>query len=520
MKTARWLQPGSRSLVRRSTRISPVRVLIGVITAAGLAAGCSTDDTAVEGGAAIAPTSEGQVPMIVDYSPTLSDVPALLFLATHPDVDLLAVTLPGTGESDCELGVHNTMALLVIAGQPDVPVACGPEAPMAGDRDWPLSFREAAGKLEGVVLPAAPERKPVDAIDLLADTLRDADQAVTIVTLGPLTNLGYAFEAEPALAANVRSIVTMGGAFDVPGNVEDSPDAEWNLYIDPESVRVVLGSGVPVTFVPLDATNYVPGHIGILSRLTATEATDSGEAVRQLWTASLDTPRSIASEWWYFWDELAAVVAVDASVATISERSIAMEDSGATVEREDGVPALVASAANRERFEQLFLETFAGGELPPFELNSGEEQYLESLRAAMRGLGTATDRAFAGVEAQAEQEPADRLAAQLVGQVFDAMNTFHDELPGMESSNRMRSQHEAMLAAVAKLRDMEDTYLYALASAAPSEPVGVDGFFEFFFEATEAAGLAGPFEAFDAACGELELAAYGLGAIESICFNE
>ena len=69
--------------------------------------------------------------------------------------------------------------------------------------------------------------------------------------------------------------------------------------------------------------------------------------MRQLWAASLDTERSIAAEWWYFWDELAAVIAIDPSVATISERLVAIDDLGVTVEREDGVPASVASAADR-----------------------------------------------------------------------------------------------------------------------------------------------------------------------------
>ena len=194
--------------------------------------------------------SERAVPMIVDYSPTLSDVPALLFLATRPDVELLAVTLPGTGESDCEPGVRHTRSLLVIAGRPDVPVACGREGPMAGDRDWPLSFREASRSFPGVVLPHVTSADQGDAVELLSDTLDAAEHLVSIVALGPLTNLGRAFDARPELADRVASIVTMGGAFDVAGNVFDtgdgnsaSADAEWNFHIDPASVRASAGCG-------------------------------------------------------------------------------------------------------------------------------------------------------------------------------------------------------------------------------------------------------------------------------------
>ena len=500
---------------------------MGGIAVGVLAAGCGADDTATDGATLEAPPPEGPVPMIVDYSPTLSDVPALLFLATHPDVDLLAVTLPGTGESDCEPGVRNTRALLSIAGHPDVPVACGPEAPMTGERDWPLQFREAANNLEGVVLPAVTDSDPTDAVELLANTLRGADHPVTIVTLGPLTNLGYAFQAEPTLADNVGSIVTMGGAFDVAGNVFDageiagaSPDAEWNLYIDPESVDVVLNSGAAITFVPLDATNFVPGNMSIFSRLSATSTTDSGEAVRQLWAASLGTERSIAAEWWYFWDELAAVIAVDPAVATISERKVAIDDLGVTTQHENGVPALVASAADPDAFEQRFLETFAGGELPPIQLTNEEEQYLTAVRAATHDLVTAVDGAFIEAETQADQVPADELAAQITGQVFSAMHTFHQRLSAATSPTSIQPQHDALLDAAATFAAQEDIYLDTLATAAPQEPIGVNDFFAIFFGAMEAAELTSPFDAFETACADLELAAYGLGATEAICLTD
>ncbi len=491
-----------------------------------VASTCSSDDAAREVRVPDVRGAEDPTPMIVDYSPTLSDVPALMFLATHPGVDLLAVTLPGTGESSCAPGVRHTRALLQIAGHPEVPVACGPESPMAGGRDWPIELREAADVLRGVVLPGVSGGDRTDAVDLLGRTLAEAAEPVTIVTLGPLTNLGRLLDAEPQLAADVGSIVTMGGAFDVPGNVFDtgesdgvSPDAEWNLFIDPQSARVVLASGAPVTFVPLDATNFVPGDIGLFARLSATAATESGEAVRQLWAASLDTERSITSEWWYFWDELAAVIAVDPSVATMSQRSVALLDSGVTVESDDGVTALVASAADPERFEQLFLETFAGGEMPVMELSSGEARYLETLRAAIRRLDVAVDEAFTGVEGRADEVPADELAVKVVGDVFDALVAFDAEMSTADVPDRMQSRHEALVAAAAEALSARDRYIGALDAAARPEPAGVDGFFEMFFRATEDAGLASPFDALEAACGDLEITAYGLGATEDVCFR-
>jgi hypothetical protein len=197
-----------------------------------------------------------------------------------------------------------------------------------------------------------------------------------------------------------------------------------------------------------------------------------------------------------------------------------MEDSGATVEHEDGIQALVASAADPEQFEQLFLEIFAGGELTAMELTSDEEQYLGAMRTAIARLGAVVDNTFAGVEAQADQVPADDLATQLIDDVFDGMGALHEELSGIEGPDRLRAEHAALVEAIVTFRDVEDAYLDAILADAPPEPLGADGFFDFFFRATEAAGLVSPFEVFEIACSNLDLAAYGLGATKKTCLIE
>ncbi len=90
------------------------------------------------------------IPVVVDYSPTSSDVTALLYLAEHPGVDLRAVTLAGTGESRCEAAIPNTVALLALAGHPDVPVACGRTQPIGAGNEWPPEWRDAADELAGL----------------------------------------------------------------------------------------------------------------------------------------------------------------------------------------------------------------------------------------------------------------------------------------------------------------------------------------------------------------------------------
>ena len=93
---------------------------------------------------------------------------------------------------------------------------------------------------------------------------RAATEPVTLITLGPLTNVAAALQLDDGLAADIERVVVMGGAFDVAGNTAGAQPpparnvAEWNIYADPAAARDVVQAELPLTFVPLDATNRVP----------------------------------------------------------------------------------------------------------------------------------------------------------------------------------------------------------------------------------------------------------------------
>jgi hypothetical protein len=116
-----------------------------LLTVALVAAACSspapTSTTAapVPNAAPAIEGADGPIPLIVDYSPTVSDVGALLYLLSHPNVDVLAITLPVTGEAGCELGAEVTLGILSMFEREDIPVACDPELP-AEAREWPAEF--------------------------------------------------------------------------------------------------------------------------------------------------------------------------------------------------------------------------------------------------------------------------------------------------------------------------------------------------------------------------------------------
>lgn len=204
-------------------------IILAAALVTPLFAGCSS-----ENGGAVSDSVES-IPVLLDYSPTLSDAGALLYLASNPKVELVAVTLPGTGEADCEPGVRTTRSLLSIAGDDDVQVGCGRDVPLIGNRDWPEEWRTEVNKWGAEMLPAVKDSPILDAEQLMADTLAAATTPLTIVAVGPLTNLGVVLAARPELSKQIARIVIMGGAVTVPGNVEKSPAAEWNIYIDPET---------------------------------------------------------------------------------------------------------------------------------------------------------------------------------------------------------------------------------------------------------------------------------------------
>lgn len=340
------------SNIRRRTAVLAAAVAV-------LAAACG-GDTGTANDAPTGPERPSPLPVIVDYSPTVSDAGALLYLASHPDVDLVAVTLAGTGESRCEVGVPNTIGLLALAGKADVPVACGPTEPIGPGHEWPAEWRDAADALFPLEFDPTAAGDARSAVDLLIDTAA-ATEGVVMVALGPLTNLAAAIEQQPAFADDVAMLYSMGGAIGAAGNAPNG--AEWNYYVDPTAVAVVLRSGLPVTLVPLDATDHMPANKGLYSRMRGRDQAPPLFAVRQLWTAA--TPWTNGS---FLWDELTAMLAVDPTLAPVGSLRITVRTDGAeagrTVAAADGEHVLVAGRPDRRRAEDAFVATLAGSASP------------------------------------------------------------------------------------------------------------------------------------------------------------
>ena len=313
-----------------------------------------------------APALSGDAkPMIIDTDMADDDWMAGLYLLRRPDVDVKAITVAGTGEAHCRPGAQNALDLAGLAGRPGIPVACGSETPLPGGHPFPSAWRERVDSLFGLSIPRnANTPYAGSAVELLSRVVEQSPQRVHLVVLGPLTNVAQAIEDGPGLVDNLERITIMGGAVNVPGNVGASSNsgndlAEWNIYADPRAAAVVLGSGAPITLVPLDATQHVPVTTGFLKKLRHDRRTPAAEFVYRVLTQKESDIRSGS---YYFWDPFAAAVGTDEILAVFEEMAlIVVEEEGPQSGRK---PVRVANSADAAGFERLFLDTLNNGRLP------------------------------------------------------------------------------------------------------------------------------------------------------------
>ncbi len=303
-------------------------------------------------------------PVIIDTDMATDDWLAILYLLHRPDVDVQAIMVTGAGEAHCDPGVSNALGLVGLASQTPVAVACGQETPLRGNHVFPQGWRDFVDNLAGLTLPEATNPVTgIEAVQLLTQILQSSPEKVTILALGPLTNIAAALQSEPGLAENIERIYIMGGAVNVPGNlgtdVVGNITAEWNIYIDPYAANVVFASGIPATLVGLDATNQAPLTMTFFRRLESTQNTSSAIFVFDVLSQMQDFMQFGN---YYFWDPLAAGIMVDESLASYQDYPLCVvEDEGPESGRtvvSDGCPSVrVAVSAEGARFEQNFLET-------------------------------------------------------------------------------------------------------------------------------------------------------------------
>ncbi len=314
-------------------------------------------------GFVIPTTAQSPRPVIIDTDMTTDDWMATLYLLNNPNFSVKAITVTGTGWAYCDGGVQAALGLLALTNTTGVPVSCWRETPLVGDYNpAPGEYRTSPDSLKALNLPAGGQPSDMNAVDLFTATVQASPDKVTVLAIGPLTNIAQAFETTPTLIDKIDMIYIMGGAVDVPGSEVSSTNksAEWNIYCDPYAARIVFESGAPITLIPLDASNDVPITMDFLNTLQTGAKTPSAKFVA---TALQASSGFIQSGGYYFWDPLAAAVLADPSLVTLTKRNVDVVDTpgadyGRTKPVGNGPQILVATKPNGPVFEQRLIDTW------------------------------------------------------------------------------------------------------------------------------------------------------------------
>ena len=192
-------------------------------------------------------------------------------------------------------------------------------------------------------------------------------QPVTIVALGPLTNLAEALLATPSLADKIARIVIMGGALRVAGNIREvnprieNSFAEWNIFCDPYAADVVFQSGALITLVPLDATNQAPLGDAFVQRLATGPVTPASQFVLR---AIRRIQPLLRGQAFYLWDPLAAAIAVQEGIAVREQVRLRVRQEpgpelGRVIEDPKGRLIDVCITIDRAAFECEYLQGMA-----------------------------------------------------------------------------------------------------------------------------------------------------------------
>jgi pyrimidine-specific ribonucleoside hydrolase len=328
-------------------------------------AGCATTPASPSPNASPSPAADGPIPVIVDADMDQSDVAALAVLLRDPGVDVRAVTVPGTGLVHCAGGRRLVRYVLEELGRPDIPYACGREDGGPDALPFPEDWRAAADDAWGLPIPPQVQSGlPPDAVDVFLEAVATSPRPPLVVALGPLTVLEDVHAADPSVVERITGIHAMLGAVEAPGNVlleGRTPDdrLEWNAVADPSAVEAVFAADVPITLVPLDATDDVPVPADLGTRLEAIAEAGGANLVHEL---ILRQPSRLdANAGQQLWDELAALTVTRPDLATWQERRLAATLEGGTVDAADGRPVRVAMAADPTRTVDALIEVLGSG---------------------------------------------------------------------------------------------------------------------------------------------------------------
>ncbi len=319
--------------------------------------------------------------VIIDTDPGTDDALALMLALNSPELDVRAITVV-PGNVTAAMGLENALRMVSLANRCDIPVAAGAQHPLF-QKLITAEFWHGKNGLANVELPAS--KCKVDARfgpDLIIQLVHESPHEITLVPVGPLTNIALAVEKDPSIVPLVKEVILMGGSIS-GGNVNAA--AEANIYNDPEAAQIVFQAGWPLTMVGLEVGDKALFTHKYLAQLASTHGPINDFIVSVL-TFLINLSATFGAPGSPMYDPSAVGVAIDSTLVKVQEMHVDVETRGeftrgetvgnrrGAVERNvlhgdryiiEGVDAVKSNAkvcldVDADRFLQLFVSRIRG----------------------------------------------------------------------------------------------------------------------------------------------------------------
>jgi inosine-uridine nucleoside N-ribohydrolase len=292
-----------------------------------------------------APTKK-TIPILLDtdIGSDIDDAFALALILASPELDLRGVTTVG---AEPQTRARIVCRLLSAAGRREIPVA-------SGENPQPVEEIEKQGRyVQSPDGPGDRAVKPVkeSAVEVLYQQLKARSGELTIVAIGPLTNIARLFREHPDCKPWVKRLVLMGGSVRVGYKGQAPPEPEWNIKCDIPAAKAVFASGVPLVIAPLDATTTLQLKEPLRRRLfdARTKLTEPLHQLYKLWEQPTPT----------LYDPVAVTLCFDERFCTMEELRLAVDDKGMTVAVEGKANARVAMTIRGDEFLAWYVDRVA-----------------------------------------------------------------------------------------------------------------------------------------------------------------
>lgn len=295
-------------------------------------------------------------PVIIDTDPGIDDALALLLAWGSPEIEVEALTTVA-GNVAVDVATRNVFRLLDLRQPSPVPaIAMGAAAPIARPLRTATRYHGEDGLGDLPDWPPVTGRPAtVGATALIVDAARRHGPRLTMIALGPLTNVALALEVDGRALSQIGRLVVMGGAVDVPGNV--TPEAEFNMHVDPEAAARVLAAGLPIDLVPLDATRQAVLPRGRLEAALARRPGRLAERIAAFTRRGFRVDAGRGTNGMILHDPLAVAVATLAREVVEWETARLAVGPGGETRRVAGAPnCRFAVRVHVERFLDTFLD--------------------------------------------------------------------------------------------------------------------------------------------------------------------